>query len=205
MAIPTGATRVRLKIAPQRGQVLALAEIMAPHAGHEVILVMTPRGRALLARGFFRNRSAVAATRRPVRRGRRLTLPLLSIGWRSFFQIQDQRQNSAYQKHDRDQQHCRLPGSQLLNVSRRRLPHNLSAQVRLWVSREGFRRNKAWGWGCAEAFNGTTRGRPARRRCAARRELERRDPHWRTPLPLHEPQGRGDAFLALPLCRRCGS
>jgi hypothetical protein len=40
MAIPTGATRVRLKIAPQRGQVLALAEIMAPHAGHEVILVM---------------------------------------------------------------------------------------------------------------------------------------------------------------------
>jgi hypothetical protein len=102
---------------------------------------------------------------------------LPSIGWRSFFQIQDQRQNSAYQKHDRDQQHCRLPGSQLLNVSGRRpLPHNLSAQVRLWVSREGFRRNKAWGWGCAEAFNGTTRGRPARRRCAARRELERRDP-----------------------------
>jgi hypothetical protein len=41
MAIPTGATRVRLKIAAQRGQVLALAEIMAPHAGHEVILVMT--------------------------------------------------------------------------------------------------------------------------------------------------------------------
>jgi hypothetical protein len=41
MAIPTGATRVRLKTAPQRGQVLALAEIMAPHAGHEVILVMT--------------------------------------------------------------------------------------------------------------------------------------------------------------------
>jgi hypothetical protein len=31
---------VRLKIAPQRGQVLALAEIMAPHAGHEVILLM---------------------------------------------------------------------------------------------------------------------------------------------------------------------
>jgi hypothetical protein len=40
MAIPTGATRLRLKIAPQRGQVLALAEIIAPHARHEVILVM---------------------------------------------------------------------------------------------------------------------------------------------------------------------
>ena len=44
MAIPTGATRVRLKIAPQRGQVRALAEIIAPHARHEVILVvMLPR------------------------------------------------------------------------------------------------------------------------------------------------------------------
>jgi hypothetical protein len=43
MAIPTGATRVRLKIAPQRGQMLALAEIMPPHAGHLVILVMTLR------------------------------------------------------------------------------------------------------------------------------------------------------------------
>jgi hypothetical protein len=32
---------VRLKIAPQRGQVVALAEIIAAHAGHEVILVMT--------------------------------------------------------------------------------------------------------------------------------------------------------------------
>ena len=32
MAIPTGATRVRLKTAPQRGQVLALAEIIPPHA-----------------------------------------------------------------------------------------------------------------------------------------------------------------------------
>lgn len=41
MAIPTDATRVRLKIAPQRGQVLALAEIMPPHAGHLLILVMT--------------------------------------------------------------------------------------------------------------------------------------------------------------------
>ena len=40
MAIPTGATRARLKIAPQRAQVLALAEIIQ-HAGHEVILVMT--------------------------------------------------------------------------------------------------------------------------------------------------------------------
>jgi hypothetical protein len=41
MAIPTGATSVRLKIAPQRGQMLVLAEIMPPHAGHLVILVMT--------------------------------------------------------------------------------------------------------------------------------------------------------------------
>jgi 8-oxo-dGTP pyrophosphatase MutT (NUDIX family) len=41
-----------------------------------------------------------------------LAAALLSIGWRSFFQIQDQRQNSAYHKHDRDQQHRRLPGSQ---------------------------------------------------------------------------------------------
>jgi hypothetical protein len=32
---------VRLKIAPQRGQMLALAEIMPPHAGHLVILVIT--------------------------------------------------------------------------------------------------------------------------------------------------------------------
>src|SRR3984885_6522489 len=36
------------------------------------------------------------------------------------------------------------PGSQLLSVSgQRRLQHNLSAQVRLCVSRERFRRNKA--------------------------------------------------------------
>jgi hypothetical protein len=47
MAIPTGATRVRLKIAPQRGQVLALAEIVAPHARHEVIMV------EMLSRGFL--------------------------------------------------------------------------------------------------------------------------------------------------------
>jgi hypothetical protein len=73
-----------------------------------------------------------------------LAVALLSIGWRSFFQIQDQRQNSAYHKHDRDQQHRRLPGSQLLNVSGPApLQHNLSAQVRLCVSRERFRRNKA--------------------------------------------------------------
>jgi hypothetical protein len=53
MAIPTGATRVRLKIAPQRGQVPALAEIIAPHAGHEVILLMTlPR--------FSRNHPALS-------------------------------------------------------------------------------------------------------------------------------------------------
>jgi hypothetical protein len=57
MAIPTGATRVRLKIAPQRGQMLALAEIIPPHARHEVILVMTlPR--------FSRNRPSLH-TRRP--------------------------------------------------------------------------------------------------------------------------------------------
>jgi hypothetical protein len=31
---------VRLKIAPQRGHTAAFAEIMARHAGHEVILVM---------------------------------------------------------------------------------------------------------------------------------------------------------------------
>jgi hypothetical protein len=43
MAIPTGATRVRLKIAPQRGQALAFAEIIPPHARHEVILVMASR------------------------------------------------------------------------------------------------------------------------------------------------------------------
>jgi hypothetical protein len=56
MAIPTGATRVRLKIAPQRGQMLALAEIMPPHAGHEVILFMTlPR--------FSRNRPSLRAAR----------------------------------------------------------------------------------------------------------------------------------------------
>src|ERR1700722_20137733 len=40
MTIPTGATRVQVKIAPQRGQVLALAETIAPRARHEVILVM---------------------------------------------------------------------------------------------------------------------------------------------------------------------
>jgi hypothetical protein len=34
---------VRLKTAPQRGQVLALAEIIPPHARHEVILVMASR------------------------------------------------------------------------------------------------------------------------------------------------------------------
>jgi hypothetical protein len=30
-----------LKVAPQRGHALASAEIMAPHAGHEVILLIT--------------------------------------------------------------------------------------------------------------------------------------------------------------------
>jgi hypothetical protein len=34
---------VRAKTAPHRGQVLALAEIIAPHARHEVILVTTFR------------------------------------------------------------------------------------------------------------------------------------------------------------------
>jgi hypothetical protein len=52
MAIPTGATRVRLKTAPQRGQVLALAEIIAPHARHEVILVMMSRGFLATAPAF---------------------------------------------------------------------------------------------------------------------------------------------------------
>ena len=42
MASPTRTT-VRLKTAPQRGHAVALAEIMAPHAGHDVILVMTLR------------------------------------------------------------------------------------------------------------------------------------------------------------------
>ena len=40
MASRTGATTVRLKIAPQRGHAVALTEIMAPHAGHDVILVL---------------------------------------------------------------------------------------------------------------------------------------------------------------------
>jgi hypothetical protein len=68
-----------------------------------------------------------------------IAVALLSIGWRSFFQIQDQRQNSADHKHDRDQQHRRLPGSQHLNVSGQRpLQHNLSAQVRLRAVERGF-------------------------------------------------------------------
>ena len=50
------------------------------------------------------NSCAATFLLRPHRRG-----ALLSIGWGSFFQIQDQRQNSAYHKHDRDQQHRRLP------------------------------------------------------------------------------------------------
>jgi hypothetical protein len=41
MASPTGTTIARLKIAPQRGHAVALAEIMARQAGHDVILVMT--------------------------------------------------------------------------------------------------------------------------------------------------------------------
>jgi hypothetical protein len=40
MASPTGTTMARLKIAPQRGHAVALAEIMARQAGHDVILVM---------------------------------------------------------------------------------------------------------------------------------------------------------------------
>jgi len=58
---PDRATRVRLKIAPQRGQVRALAEIIAPRARHEVILVvMLPR---CLAPAHFRFRSATSALR----------------------------------------------------------------------------------------------------------------------------------------------
>jgi hypothetical protein len=97
---------------------------------------------------------------------------LLSIGWRSFFQIQDQRRNSAYHKHDRDQQHRRLPGSQLLNVSGQRpLQHNLAAQVRLWVSREGFRRNKAFaGPRLIQSFAARQQAKGARRTdCSAAR------------------------------------
>jgi hypothetical protein len=41
MASPIGTTAVRLKIAPQRRQVRASFEIMAPHLRHEVILDIT--------------------------------------------------------------------------------------------------------------------------------------------------------------------
>jgi hypothetical protein len=41
MASPTWTTAMRLKFAPQRGHRLASAEIIAPHALHEVILAMT--------------------------------------------------------------------------------------------------------------------------------------------------------------------
>ena len=41
IASPIGPTTVLWKPAPQRRQVLASAEIMAPHARHEVILDMT--------------------------------------------------------------------------------------------------------------------------------------------------------------------
>jgi hypothetical protein len=71
MAIRTGATRVRLKTAPQRGQVLALAEIIAPDARHEVILVTTFRD--FLGTGpAFRSRSATNRVNRQawLRRGR---------------------------------------------------------------------------------------------------------------------------------------
>src|ERR1700733_10146794 len=70
---------------------------------------------------------------------RALAVALLSIGWRSFFQIQDQRQNSAYHKHDRDQQHRRLPGSQLLNVWPA-TPYNTTCRRKggLWSVERGF-------------------------------------------------------------------
>jgi hypothetical protein len=38
---PAGATAVRLRMLWHLGQVLALAEIIAPHARHDVILAMT--------------------------------------------------------------------------------------------------------------------------------------------------------------------
>jgi hypothetical protein len=34
---------------------------------------------------------------------------LLAIGWRSFFEIEDERQNTAQDEHDGDQHHCYLP------------------------------------------------------------------------------------------------
>jgi hypothetical protein len=72
MASPTGATWVRVKTAPQRGQVLALAEIIAPHTRHEVILVTTFRD--FLGTGpAFRCRSATNRVNRQawLRRGQR--------------------------------------------------------------------------------------------------------------------------------------
>jgi hypothetical protein len=52
MASPTGTTMARLKIAPQRGHAVALAEIMARQAGHDVILVMAlPRASLSTAEG----------------------------------------------------------------------------------------------------------------------------------------------------------
>ena len=43
MASPIGMASVWRTIALQRGQALAVAEIIAPHAGHEVILLITPQ------------------------------------------------------------------------------------------------------------------------------------------------------------------
>jgi hypothetical protein len=40
IASPTCTTAMRLKFAPQRGQMLASAAIIAPHALHEVILAI---------------------------------------------------------------------------------------------------------------------------------------------------------------------
>src|ERR1700719_3310062 len=103
-----------------------------------------------------------------------LAAALLSIGWRSFFQIQDQRQNSAYHKHDRDQQHRGLPGSQLLNVSGQRPPqHNLSAQVRLWSVERGFVEIKLARGPRGSTLRASMTARPARSGLSAARTFLR--------------------------------
>jgi hypothetical protein len=50
IASPTCTTMVRLKVAPKRGHALAVPEITARHAGHDVILA---NGSACLARPYL--------------------------------------------------------------------------------------------------------------------------------------------------------
>jgi hypothetical protein len=71
---------VRLKTAPQRGQVLALAEIMAPHAGHEVILVMTDPGGGSTLKTTPRARTLLNTTGRIAGRATTPDLPGPSPG-----------------------------------------------------------------------------------------------------------------------------